>query len=202
MPAGSEVVVIVSTALTVMDSVTMMLLLATEVAVMVAVVVTERVGGALYTTVVFSLSLKVPGPERVQITPPLVESLATVAVMVCVSPGFSDNPEAGESVIVRELLPEQPAKTVAQTRIPNVTDKRTFNFLKVAPLKVVTISLRNSKPLEREQSLQINPPRCGTVRVRTARERVRFAEQRRTKIANRWRQVHAIKNISCGNAEG
>ena|SRR5579862_3836877 len=192
----------VSTAFTVIDSVAVMLLLATDVAVMVAVVVTERVVGAVYTTVVFSLSLKVPGPERVQITPPLVESLATVAVMVCVCPGFSDNPEAGDSVIVRELLPEQPAKTVAQTRIPNVTDKRTFNFLKVAPLKVVTISPRNSKPLEREQSLQINPSSRGTERVRTPGERIRFAEQGRTKIANRWRQVHAIKNIACGNTKG
>ena len=153
----------VSTAFTVMDSVAVTLLLATDVAVMVAVVVTESSVGAVYTTVVFSLSLKVPGPERVQVTPPLVESFATVAVMVCVSPGFSDNPEAGDSVIVRELLPEQPAKTVAQTRIPNVTDKRTFNFLKVAPLKVVTISPRNSKPLEREQSLQIDPPSRRTV---------------------------------------
>jgi hypothetical protein len=192
----------VSTALTAMDSVAITLLLATDVAVTVAVVVTERVVGAVYTIVVFSLSLKVPGPERVQITPSLVESFVTVAVMVCVCPGFSDNPEAGDSAIVRELLPEQPAKTVAQTRIPNVTDKRTFNFLKVAPLKVVTISLLNSKPLEREQSLQINPPSRGTERVWAARERVRFAEQWRIKIANRRRQVHAIKNISRGNAEG
>jgi hypothetical protein len=193
----------VSIAFTVIDSVVVMLLFATDVAVSVAVVVTERVGGAVYTTVVLVLSLNVPGPDRVQVTPPLVESLATVAVMVAVSPGFSDCPEAGDSVIVRELLPpEQPAKTTAQTRIPNANDERTLNFLKVAPLKVVTISLRNSKPLEREQSLQIDPTRRGTERVRPACERVRFAEQRRIEIAHRRRQVHAIKNISCGNAEG
>jgi hypothetical protein len=144
-------VVIVNTAFTVIDSVVFMLLLATDVAVMVAVVVTEMLVGAVYTTVVLVLSLNVPGPERVQVTPPLVESLATVAVMVAVSPGFSDCPDAGVSVIVRELLPpEQPAKTIAQTRIPTTTDERTLNFLKVSPLKVVTISLRNSKPLERE----------------------------------------------------
>ena len=143
--------VIVNTAFTVIDSVVFMLLLATDVAVMVAVVVTEMLVGAVYTTVVLVLSLNVPGPERVQVTPPLVESLATVAVMVAVSPGFSDCPDAGVSVIVRELLPpEQPAKTIAQTRIPTTTDERTLNFLKVSPLKVVTISLRNSKPLERE----------------------------------------------------
>ena len=135
--------VIVNTAFTVIDSVVFMLLLATDVAVMVAVVVTEMLVGAVYTTVVLVLSLNV--------TPPLVESLATVAVMVAVSPGFSDCPDAGVSVIVRELLPpEQPAKTIAQTRIPTTTDERTLNFLKVSPLKVVTISLRNSKPLERE----------------------------------------------------
>ena len=152
----------VSTAFTVIDSVAVMELFPTDVAVMVAVVVTERLVGAVYTTVVFVLLLRVPGPERVQVTPPLVESFATVAVMVCVCPGFSDSPDAGASVTVRELLPEQPAKTTAQTRIPNPNDERTLNFLKVSPLKVVTISLRNSKPLEREQSLQINPPRSGT----------------------------------------
>ena len=143
--------VIVNTAFTVIDSVVFMLLLATDVAVMVAVVVTEMLVGAVYTTVVLVLSLNVPGPERVQVTPPLVESLATVAVMVAVSPGFSDCPDAGVSVIVRELLPpEQPAKTIAQTRIPTTTDERTLNFLTVSPLKVLTISSRNSKPLEGE----------------------------------------------------
>ena len=148
----------VSTAFTEIDSVAVMVLLATDVAVMVAVVVTEIVVGAVYTTVVFVLLLNVPGPERVQLTPPLVLSLVTVAVMVAVCPGFNDSPEAGASVTVRELPPEQPAKTTAQTRIPNPTNKRTLNFLKVSPLKVVTISSRNSKPLERKQSLQINPP--------------------------------------------
>ena len=150
MADGSEPVVIVKTAFTVIDSVVVMLLFATEVAVIVAVVVTERLVGAVYTTVVFVLSLNEPGPERVQVTPPLVESLATTAVMVAVSPGFSDCPEAGDSVIETELLPEQPAKTVTQTRIPTTTDEKTLNFLKVSPLKVVTISLPNSKPLERE----------------------------------------------------
>jgi hypothetical protein len=162
VPEGSEVVVMVSTALTVIDSVAVIVLLATDVAVTVAVVVTERVGGAVYTTVVFVLPLNVPGPERVQVTPPFVLSLATVAVMVDVCPGFSDCPEAGASVTVRELLPEQPAKTTTQTRIPKATNKRTLNFLTVSPLKVVTISFRNSKPLEREQSLQINPASSGT----------------------------------------
>ena len=107
------------------------------------------------------LLLNVPGPERVQFTPPFVLSLATVAVMVVVCPGFSESPEAGASVTVRELLPEQPAKTATQTKIPKATNKRTLNFLTVSPLKVVTISFRNSKPLEREQSLQINPASSG-----------------------------------------
>ena len=72
LPHGSEPVVIVNTAFTVIDSVVFMLLLATDVAVMVAVVVTEMLVGAVYTTVVLVLSLNVPGPERVQVTPPLV----------------------------------------------------------------------------------------------------------------------------------
>jgi len=143
-------VVIVNTAFTVIDSVVVMLLFATDVAVIVAVVVTEMLVGAVYTTVVLVLSLNEPGPESVHVTPPFVESLVTTAVMVTVSPGFKDCPEAGDSVIVRELLPEQPAKTIAQTRRPTRTDEKTLNFLKVSPLKVVTISLRNSKPLERE----------------------------------------------------
>ena len=52
----------VSTAFTVIDSVAVTLLLATDVAVTVAVVVTERLVGAVYTTVVFVLPLNVPGP--------------------------------------------------------------------------------------------------------------------------------------------
>ena len=56
--------VIVSTAFTVIDSVAVMLLFATDVAVIVAVVVTEMLVGAVYTTVVLVLSLNEPGPER------------------------------------------------------------------------------------------------------------------------------------------
>jgi hypothetical protein len=140
----------VNTAFSVIDSVAVMVELATEVAVTVAVVEVETVAGAVYTTEVVVLPLSEPGPERVQDTPPLVLSLATTAVIVTVAPGFSDCPEAGDSVTVRELLPEQPAKTTAQTRIPNADSERTLNFVTISPLKVVTISPGNSKPLERE----------------------------------------------------
>jgi hypothetical protein len=68
-PAGSDVVVIVSTAFRVIDSVAVMLLFATDVAVMVAVVFVEIVLGAVYTTDVVVLLLSVPGPVRVQVTP-------------------------------------------------------------------------------------------------------------------------------------
>jgi hypothetical protein len=68
-PAGSDVVVIVSTAFRVIDSVAVMLLFATDVAVMVAVVFVEIVLGAVYTTEVVVLPLSVPGPVRVQVTP-------------------------------------------------------------------------------------------------------------------------------------
>ena len=61
--------VIVKTAFSVIDSVAVTLLLATEVAVMVAVVFVEMVGGAVYTTEVVVLALNAPGPERVQVTP-------------------------------------------------------------------------------------------------------------------------------------
>ena len=59
----------VSTAFTVIDSVAVMAVLATEVAVMVAVVVTDTLAGAVNTTVVGVLLLNEPGPERVQVTP-------------------------------------------------------------------------------------------------------------------------------------
>jgi len=144
----------VRTAFSVIDSVAVMVELATEVAVTVAVVEVETVAGAVYTTEVVVLPLSEPGPERVQVTPPLVLSLATTAVIVTVAPGFSDCPEEGDRVTVMELLPpEQPAETIAQTRIPNANNERTLNFVTISPLKVVTISLRNSKPLEREQRL-------------------------------------------------
>ena len=68
-PAGREVVVMVSTAFSVIDSVAVMLLFATDVAVMVAVVFVEIVLGAVYTTDVVVLLLSVPGPVRVQVTP-------------------------------------------------------------------------------------------------------------------------------------
>jgi hypothetical protein len=132
----------------VIDSVAVTLLFATEVAVIVAVVFVDMLLGAVYTTEVVVLPLNEPGPERVQVTPPLVLSLATVAVMVTVAPGFNDSPEAGANVTVMEPLPEQPAKTSVQTRIPTATNERALKFLTVSPLKVVTTSLRNGKPLE------------------------------------------------------
>ena len=61
--------VIVSTALTVIDSVTVMVLFATEVAVIVVVVVVDTLLGAVYTTEVVVLPLNEPGPERLQVTP-------------------------------------------------------------------------------------------------------------------------------------
>jgi hypothetical protein len=46
-----------------------MVVLATEVAVMVAVVLVAMVVGAVYTTELVVLLLNVPGPVRVQLTP-------------------------------------------------------------------------------------------------------------------------------------
>ncbi len=51
------------------DSVAVTLVLATEVAVTVAVVVVDRPVGAVYTTDVVVLPLNEPGPERLQVTP-------------------------------------------------------------------------------------------------------------------------------------
>ena len=58
-----------STAFNVIDSVAVTLLLATEVAVMVAVVVVDTLAGAVNTTDVVELLLNVPGPVRLQVTP-------------------------------------------------------------------------------------------------------------------------------------
>jgi hypothetical protein len=69
-------------------------------------------------------------------------------VTVTVAPGFNDSPEAGDNVIVMVPLPEQPAKTSAQTRIPTASHETALNFLKVSPLKVLTTSSRKSNPLE------------------------------------------------------
>jgi hypothetical protein len=67
--------------------------------------------------------------------------------MVAVCPGFNDVADEAR-VIVMVLLPEHPAKTSAQTRIPTTGNERTLNFLKVSPLKVLTISSRKSNLLE------------------------------------------------------
>ena len=147
-----------NTAVRVIDSVAVTLVFAIEVAVIVAVVLTEILVGAVYTTEVVVLPLNEPGPVRVQVTPWLFLSLVSVAITVTVCPGLSDCPEAGDSATVMALLPEQPAKTSAQTRIPNANSKTARTFLTVSPQKVVTTSSRNSKPLEREENLQIDPP--------------------------------------------
>jgi hypothetical protein len=59
--------------------------------------------------------------------------LATEAVIVVVCPGFNAGTEAGDNVMLRELLPEQPTKRTAQTRIPSATNDTALNFLKVSP---------------------------------------------------------------------
>ena len=102
------------------------------------------------------LPLNVPGPVSVHVTPASVLSLVSVAIIVAVWPGFSDVSEV-DSVTAIVPLPEQPEKASEYTRIPTANKPRGLNFLTVSPLKVVTISLRNSKPLEREQNLQIDP---------------------------------------------
>ena len=51
------------------DSVAVMVVFAIEVAVIVAVVFADKLVGAVYTTVVVVLSLNVPGPDRLQVTP-------------------------------------------------------------------------------------------------------------------------------------
>lgn len=61
--------VIVSTAFTVIDSVAVIVLFATEVAVIVAVVVVDTLAGAVNTTEVVVLPLNEPGPVRLQVTP-------------------------------------------------------------------------------------------------------------------------------------
>ena len=126
----------VSTAFKVMDSVAITVALATEVAVIVAIVVVNKLAGAVYTTEVVVLALNVPGPERVQVTPSLFLSLATVALMVTVCAGFSDSPEAGVRVIPVLLLPpEQPVEANATTRALNASNDKAFDFFTASPLE-------------------------------------------------------------------
>jgi len=53
----------------VIDSVAVIVLFATEVAVIVAVVVVDTLAGAVNTTEVVVLPLNEPGPVRLQVTP-------------------------------------------------------------------------------------------------------------------------------------
>jgi hypothetical protein len=62
-------VVIVNTEVSETDSVAVMSMFATEVAVIVAVVLTATTLGAVYTTEVVVLLLNEPGPVRLQVTP-------------------------------------------------------------------------------------------------------------------------------------
>jgi len=80
----------------------------------------------------------------------LFTSLVSDAIIVTVCPGFRVCVVSGESLIEIVPVPEHPEKTTAYTRIPNASKECALNFLTVSPLKVVTISVRNSKPLERE----------------------------------------------------
>ena len=61
--------VIVNTEVSETDSVAVMSMFATEVAVIVAVVLTATTLGAVYTTEVVVLLLNEPGPVRLQVTP-------------------------------------------------------------------------------------------------------------------------------------
>ncbi len=130
-----------STALIVIDSVAVMAVLATEVAVMVAVVVTDTLAGAVNTTVVGVLLLNEPGPERAPGYSLIIlvigdrggDSYGLPGVHCCAGGGRQRDCEV-------LWLPEQPAKTSAQTRIPTASNERALSFLTVSPMKVVTIS--------------------------------------------------------------
>lgn len=84
---GSEALSNSNTALMVMVTVSVTLVLATEVAVIVAVVVCAMATGATYVTDVLVCVLKVPTLlPRLQVTPALVESFATLAAMAIEAP--------------------------------------------------------------------------------------------------------------------
>lgn len=85
-PTGSEVVVIVSTESTVIESPAVMLAFVTDVAVTLTVVFAARLGGALYVTEVLVGLSSVPPPVRLQVTPALLGSLATAAAMAWLCP--------------------------------------------------------------------------------------------------------------------
>jgi len=129
-PAGSEVVMIARTELTVIVKVAVAVELAIEVAVTVAVELVNRMpgGGALYVTEVVVLPVNPPTPERLQFTPSLLVSFATVAVIVTACPGLSVCPEEGDSVTVTVGLEEQPSRKKVPTTIPKARYGIGLNF--------------------------------------------------------------------------
>lgn len=74
----------------------------------------------------------VPGPVRLQVTPLLLESFVTEAVMARYAPGSSVWVMEGVNVIVIELL-EQPVPKLAQTRMPIASDSKTLDCLMTFP---------------------------------------------------------------------
>ena len=81
VPTGREAVEMPKTGLTVMSNVPVIVVLATEVAVTVEVVSIEMPTGAIKVTEVEVWLVRLPGPVRLQVTPWLLTSLATLAVI-------------------------------------------------------------------------------------------------------------------------
>jgi hypothetical protein len=97
--------------------------LATEVAVIVTAVAAGTLAGAVKVTEVAVWLLKVPKPlgEEVQVTPLLLESFVTVAVMVDDWPGFNDVRLADNVIVIGipagvPLPPQAPRKANPATK--------------------------------------------------------------------------------------
>jgi len=124
------VVVIDSTESTVSDSTAVMLVLATDVAVMLAVVLPGRLTGAWYVTEVFVGLSNVPPPLRLQVTPSLLGSFPTAAAIAWLWPSLIVIVDVvgGVSVMVRVELDEHPDQVSAQAKLASASSTRSLNF--------------------------------------------------------------------------
>lgn len=90
--------------------------LATDVAVMVEVLSTEMSCGATKVTDVAASLVKLPGPDKLHVTPWFLTSCVRVAVIFWLCPALMAGGVDGESVTVIVPLEEHPGKLNAQTK--------------------------------------------------------------------------------------
>jgi len=123
-------VVIDNTALTVIDSVALIVVFATDVAVTDTVVSAASPTGAWYVTAVLVGLSNTPPPERLQVTPWLLGSLATEAEMACDCPSLIVTVDValGLRVMVSAEFDEHPDHVSALAKPASPKSTRSLNF--------------------------------------------------------------------------